>query len=179
MTDEVKKDDAVNTETVEEKQEQNSEAENVASENQNVEDTEKTEKSEEGAGEETKEVEVPEEFKDIVEKIEKMTVMELNALVKVFEEKFGVSAAAVAAAPAGAAAESAEEKSDFDVELSDVGASKIAVIKAVKTALGLGLSEAKELVESAPTAVKKGASKDEAEELKKVLEEAGAKVELK
>ncbi len=130
--------------------------------------------------EETKEVEVPEKFKKIVEEIEKMPVLELNELVKVFEEKFGVSAAAVAVAGGGGAdAGGAEEKSEFDVELTDVGASKVGVIKAVKQALGLGLKEAKDLVDAAPSALKKGASKDEGEEIKKLVEEAGGKVELK
>lgn len=128
--------------------------------------------------EETKAVEVPAEFAKIVETIEKLTVMELNALVKVFEEKFGVSATAVAG-PAAAGGDAAEEKSDFDVELTDAGASKIGVIKAVKTALGLGLKEAKDMAEGAPIIVKAGASKEDAEELKKALEEAGATVTLK
>jgi len=108
-----------------------------------------------------------------------MSVMELNQLVKVFEDKFGVSATAVAAGPAVAGGEAAEEKTEFDVELTDVGASKIGVIKAVKTALGLGLKEAKEMVDGAPSMLKSGMKKDDAEELKKTLEEAGAKVELK
>ena len=109
-----------------------------------------------------------------------MSVLELSELVKVFEKKFGVSAAAVSAAPAGgAAAGAAEEKSSFDVELTDGGATKIAVIKVVKEALGLGLKEAKDLVDAAPSTLKDGMKKAEADELKKKLEEAGAKVELK
>ena len=120
----------------------------------------------------------------IIEAIESMTVLELSELVKALEEKFGVSAAApvaVAAAPAagGAAAPAAEEKSEFDVVLADVGSNKIAVIKAVREITGLGLKEAKDLVEGAPKAVKEGAAKAEAEDLKKKLEAAGAKVELK
>lgn len=125
-------------------------------------------------------VEVPKEFKEIVEKIENMTVLELNSLVKVLEKKFGVSAAAVAVAVPGAAAGgAAEEKSEFAVELTDGGAQKIAVIKVVKEVLGLGLSEAKAMVESAPKVIKEGVKKEDAEEMKKKLEEAGAKVTLK
>ena len=122
-------------------------------------------------------VEVPAEFKDIVEKIENMSVLDLHKLVKVFEEKFGVSAQAVAVAATGGA-EAAEEKTDFTVELTEVGAQKIAVIKAVKEALSLGLKEAKDLVDAAPSVVKEGASKDDAEALKTALEAAGAKVTL-
>ncbi|MBN1331759.1 50S ribosomal protein L7/L12 [Candidatus Dojkabacteria bacterium] len=122
--------------------------------------------------------------KNIAEMLEKMTVLELSELVKALEEKFGVSAAApamaVAAAPAtGEAAGEVEEKSNFDVILAEAGANKIAVIKAVKAASGLGLKEAKELVESAPKPIKEGVAKEDAEALKKALEEAGAKVELK
>ena len=134
---------------------------------------------EETKTEETKEVEVPAKFKDIVKTIEELSVMELNELVKVFEEKFGVSATAVAGPAAGGADAGAEEKTDFDVELTDAGASKIGAIKAVKTALGLGLKEAKDMVEGAPIIVKAGMPKDEAEALKTALEEAGATVTLK
>lgn len=119
---------------------------------------------------------------DILETISGMTVMEVVDLISAMEEKFGVSAAAaVAAAPAGgdAGGAAAEEKTDFDVVLTGFGDNKVAVIKAVRAATGLGLKEAKGLVESAPTPVKEGATKDEAEELKKTLEEAGAAVELK
>lgn len=127
------------------------------------------------------EVEVPAKFKKLVEEVEQMTVLELSELVKVFEKKFGVSAAAVAVAgPAGAGAGAGEEeKSTMDVELTDAGAAKIAVIKVVKEVLGLGLKEAKDLVDGAPSMVKEGLGKDEANELKKKLEEAGAKVTLK
>ncbi len=107
-----------------------------------------------------------------------MSVLELNELVKKFEEKFGVSATAVAAAPA-AAGPAEEEKSTADVELTDSGANKIAVIKVVKEALALGLKEAKDLVDAAPSMLKAGMKKEEAEDLKKKLEEAGAKVTLK
>ncbi len=124
-------------------------------------------------------VEVPAEFKEIVEKIEKMTVLELNALVKVFEKKFGVSAAAVAVAGPAAGGDAAGEKDEFTVELTDAGAQKIAVIKVVKEVLGLGLKEAKDMVDGAPAVVKEGMKKDAAEELKAKLEEAGAKVTLK
>ena len=123
-------------------------------------------------------VEVPAQFKEIVETIEKLSVMELNELVKVFEEKFGVSATAVAAGPA-AGGDAAEEKSEFDVELTEVGGSKIGVIKAVKTALGLGLGDAKTMVEGAPVVLKGGMSKDDAEALKAEVEAAGATVTLK
>jgi len=123
-------------------------------------------------------VETPAKFKDIVEKIENMSVLELNELVKFLEKKFGVSAVAMAA-PAAASGEAAEEQSDFTVNLVDAGAQKIAVIKVIKEALGLGLKEAKDLVDAAPSDVKSGLKKPEAEELKKKLEEAGAKVELK
>jgi len=126
-------------------------------------------------------VEIPAKFKDIVDAIEKMSVLDLHELVKVFEEKFGVSAAAVAAAPAagGAAAGAEEEKSTVNVKLADAGANKIAVIKVVKEALGLGLKEAKDIVDAAPSVLKDGMKKEEAEALKKKVEEAGGKVEMK
>jgi len=129
--------------------------------------------------EEAKEVEVPKEFKDIVEKIEKMTVLELNALVKVFEEKFGVSATAAAAAPAAGADAGDAGSSEVDVELTAIGDQKIQVIKAVKEVLGLGLKEAKDLVDSAPVVVKEKMKKEEAEELKEKLVAAGGTVEFK
>ena len=118
---------------------------------------------------------------DILEAVASMSVMDLNDLVKAFEEKFGVSAAAVAVAagPAAAGGAAAEEKTEFDVILADVGANKVSVIKAVREITGLGLKEAKDLVDGAPKAVKEGVSKAEAEEAKKKLEEAGAKAELK
>ncbi|MEK7634610.1 MAG: 50S ribosomal protein L7/L12 [Patescibacteria group bacterium] len=121
-----------------------------------------------------------EKFNDIIEKIEKMTVVELAELVKILEEKFGVSAAAMAVgggATAGAG-EAAIEKTSFDVILKVFGEQKINVIKVVKEATGLGLKEAKDLVEGAPKPVKIGLKKEEAEELKKKLEEAGATVEI-
>jgi large subunit ribosomal protein L7/L12 len=125
-------------------------------------------------------VEVPAKFAKIVEEIEKMSVIDLNELVKVFEAKFGVSAAAVAVAGAPAAgAATAEEKSTFTVELTDGGAQKIAVIKVVKEALGLGLKEAKDLVDGAPAMLKTDMKKEDAEALKKQIEEAGGKVTFK
>ena len=118
---------------------------------------------------------------EVVEFISNMTVLELSEFIKELEEKFGVSAAApvAVAAAAGAAAPAAEAKSEFDVVLSDVGANKIKVIKVVREITGLGLKEAKDLVEAAPKAVKTAVAKAEAEELKKKLEETGAKVDLK
>lgn len=116
----------------------------------------------------------------MIEEVKALSVLELNELVKALEEEFGVSGAAVAAAPAaGAGAAAAEEKTEFDVVLASFGDAKMAVIKAVKDVLGLGLKEAKELVEAAPKALKEGVSKAEAEEIKAKLEEAGAKIELK
>ena len=149
-------------------------------------------KKEEGAVEETaapevkaapaaeEKVEVPAKFKKIVEEVEAMTVLELSELVKVFEKKFGVSAAAVAVAgPAAGGAAADEGKSTMNVELSDAGATKIQVIKVVKEALGLGLKEAKDLVDGAPSMLKENASKEDAEDLKKKIEEAGGKVTFK
>ena len=118
----------------------------------------------------------------IVEQLSSLTVMEASELSKLLEEEWGVSAAAAVAAPAaaaGGAAVAAEEQTEFDVVLAEVGSNKIAVIKAVRAITGLGLKEAKDMVEGAPQAVKEGASKDEADKLKAELEEAGAKVELK
>ena len=117
---------------------------------------------------------------EIIEVIKGLTVLELNDLVKACEEEFGVSAAAgVVVAAAGGDAAAAEEKTEFDVELTEVGAQKVKVIKAVKDATGLGLKEAKEVVDGAPKVVKEGISKEEAEALKKQLEEVGATLTLK
>lgn len=119
---------------------------------------------------------------DILGAIADMSVMDVVELVSAMEEKFGVSAAAVAAAPAAAAADAGaavEEKTEFNVMLTSFGEKKVAVIKAVRTITGLGLKEAKDLVESAPAAIKEGASKAEADDIQKQLEEAGASVELK
>jgi len=165
---------------------------------ENVEEQTPEETKEEATTEETKEeskeevsteapaedegadVEVPEKFKSIVDSIESMTVLDLHELVKLLEKKFGVSAQAVAVAGGGAGdAGGAEEKDNFTVELADAGAQKIAVIKVVKASLGLGLKEAKDLVESAPAVLKDGAPKEEAEDIKKQIEEAGGSVNLK
>ena len=134
--------------------------------------------------EEKKEVEVPEKFKKLVEEIEKMSVLDLSELVSVLEDKFGVSAAApavaMAAAPgASGEAAAAEEKSEFNLELTDTGSNKIAVIKAVREITGLGLADAKAIADGAPKVVKENMPKAEAEEAKKKIEEAGGKVELK
>jgi large subunit ribosomal protein L7/L12 len=123
-------------------------------------------------------METPAKFKTIVEALETMSVLDLHELVKHLETKFGVSAAAVAVA-GPAAGPAAEEKSTFTVELKDGGASKISVIKVVKEALGLGLKEAKDLVDGAPKVLKEGVKKEDAEKLKKDIEAAGGKVELK
>lgn len=130
---------------------------------------------------EEEKAEVPEQFKKLVEQIETMSVLELSELVKALEKRFGVSAAAVAVAgpAAGGAAGGEEEKSTMNVELTDAGGNKIAVIKVVKEALGLGLKEAKDLVDGAPSMLKENASKDDANALKAKVEEAGGKVTLK
>ncbi len=128
----------------------------------------------------TEAVEIPSKFKKLVEEIETMTVLDLSELVKVLEKKFGVSAAAVAVAgPAAGGASEEESKSTADVELTDSGATKIAVIKVVKEALGLGLKEAKDLVDGVPSMLKQGMKKEDAAELAKKLTDAGAKVTLK
>ncbi len=132
--------------------------------------------------EEKKDVVVPEKFEKLVSEIEKMSVLDLSELVKVLEDKFGVSAAApmmMGAMPAAGAAAAAEEKTDFDVELTAAGAQKINVIKAVREVTGLGLKEAKDLVDGAPKVIKEKVSKADAETIKKKLEEAGATVTLK
>ena len=122
-----------------------------------------------------------ENIQTIIDTIKGMTMLELSELVKTIEEEFGVSAAApvAVAAAGGAAGGAAEEKTEFDVILADAGANKLAVVKAVKDVAGLGLKEAKELVDNAPKTIKEAASKDDAEAIKAKLEEAGAKVELK
>ncbi len=125
-------------------------------------------------------VEIPAKFQSIVDSIEKMSVLDLNELVKLLEKKFGVSAAAVAvAAPAAGAGAAAEEKTTMNVHLTSAGEQKIAVIKVVKEVLALGLKEAKDLVDAAPALLKDGMKKEDAEALKKRIEEAGGKVELK
>lgn len=135
-------------------------------------------KEEAPVAEETNDVEVPKEFAKLIESVEKMSVLELNSLVKVIEAKWGVSASA-AAAPAAGAAGGDEEKSEFDVVLTSDGGAKIPVMKVVKDLLGLGLKDAKELVESVPATLKEGVKAEDAEEMKAKLEEAGAIVELK
>ncbi len=122
-----------------------------------------------------------ENIQTIIDTIKGMTMLELSELVKTIEEEFGVSAAApvAVAAAGGAAGGAAEEKTEFDVILADAGASKLGVVKVVKDIAGLGLEEAKDLVDNAPKTIKEGVSKDEAEEIKTKLEEAGAKVEIK
>ncbi len=126
-------------------------------------------------------VEIPAKFKSIIDAVEQMSVIDLSELVKTLEKKFGVSAAAAAAGPAsaGGSGEAKEEKTIFNVELSDAGAQKIAVIKVVKEALAMGLKEAKDLVDAAPKMLKEGMKKDDAEKLKKAVEAAGGKVTLK
>ena len=152
-------------------------------ENKEEAPAEKEEKVEDKAEEE---VEVPEKFKDLVEKIEQLSVLDLAELVKILEKKFGVSAAAPAAAApaagASASGEAGEEKSEFNVELQEIGDKKIEVIKVVRDTLAKGLKEAKDLVDAAasgPQVIKEGAKKEEAEDLKQKFEAAGAKVELK
>jgi large subunit ribosomal protein L7/L12 len=133
------------------------------------------------AKEDKKDVAVPAKFKSLVEEIEKMSVMDLAELVEILEDKFGVSAAApmAMAAAAPGAGEAVEEKTEFDVELSAAGENKIATIKVVKEITGLGLKEAKDLVDGAPKVIKEGVKKEEAEEMKTKLAEAGATVNLK
>ena len=119
-----------------------------------------------------------EKIEKLIEEIDSLTVVELSELVKAIEEKYGVSAVAAAAPAAGGAAPAAEEKTSFNVVLKEVGDQKIKVIKVVRDATGLGLKEAKELVDGAPKTVKEGASKEEAEDLKAKFEEVGATIEL-
>lgn len=140
-----------------------------------------SDKPDASSAEEKSEVEVPKEFKKLVDDIEKMTVLELNELVKVLEKKFGVSAQAVAATPAaGAGGDGASEEQDaFSIELTSSGDQKIAVIKIVKEVLGLGLKEAKDMVDGVPTMLKEDVKKEEAEEIKQKIEGVGGKVELK
>ena len=124
-------------------------------------------------------MEIPTKFKALIEQIEQMSVVDLNELVRTLEQKFGVSATAVAAPASAEASAGKEEKTAFTVELTDGGPSKIAVIKVVKEALGLGLKDAKDLVDAAPKVLKEGMKKDDAEKLKKDVEAAGGKVALK
>ena len=126
-----------------------------------------------------KTVEVPAKFKALVDQVEAMSVLELHELVKLLEEKFGVSAQATVVAGGAPAGEAAEVKDSFAVTLTSAGDQKVQVIKAIKEKLGLGLKEAKDLVDAAPSVLKADAKKDEADELKKAIEEAGGKVEVK
>lgn len=174
MTEETKN-DAVVAETTEE----TAAPEAAAEETKTEEATPEAAPAEAEAADEGEEVEVPEQFKALIEQVEQMTVLELNELVKVLEKKFGVSAAAVAVAGPAAGGDDAEEQSEFAVELTEAGGQKIAVIKAVKEALALGLKEAKEMVDGAPAVLKEGLKKEDAETLKDKLEEAGATVNLK
>ena len=139
--------------------------------------------SEEATKTEEKTVDVPEKFKSMVGDIEKMSVLDLSELVKVLEDKFGVSAAApavaVAAAPGAGGEAAVEEKDSFDVELTETGDNKIGVIKAIRSLTELGLKEAKDMADSPPKVIREGLSKEDAEAAKKTLEEAGAKVTLK
>ena len=140
-------------------------------------------KADDTSSDDDKPVEVPDKFKKLVEEIEQMSVLDLAELVKILEKKFGVSAAApammIAGGPVGDAAPAAEEKTEFDVELTEFGSNKIAVIKVVRAITELGLKDAKDLVDGAPKVVREGVKKEEAEEIKKQLEEAGGKVVLK
>ena len=140
--------------------------------------------TEEVKTDDTKDVVVPDKFKSIVEEIEKMSVLDLSELVKILEDKFGVSAAApmmMGAMPAAGAGEeaAAEEKSEFTIELTSMGDNKINVIKAIREITEMGLKEAKDLVEGAPTVIKENVKKEDAEEIKKKIEEAGGNVTLK
>jgi large subunit ribosomal protein L7/L12 len=184
MTDEVKKDakpEAVDNSATDSAQAEAPAEETTApaAEEAKVEEKKEEAPAKEEPKEEEKEVEMNAEQKKFIDQIEKMTVLELHQLVKVMEKKFDVSAQAVAVAGPAAAGEAAEEQDAFTVELTDAGASKIGVIKAVKNALGLGLKEAKDLVDGAPSELKAGVKKEEAEELKAAIEEAGGSVELK
>ena len=154
-------------------------------EEQKIEEKKEETKTDEAVKEEDK-VEVPKKFKSLVEEIEKMSVLDLAELVKILEKKFGVSSSAPAMMIAGNAAMAGnaeggekEEKTIFDVELTEVGSNKIAVIKAVRAIIEMGLKDAKDLVDGAPKVLKEGIKKEEAEEIKKRFEEAGAKVTLK
>ena len=171
MADDVKNEEAV--------EETTAAPEAEATEAPAEETTEEAAAAEEATPAEEEKKEVPAEFKDIIEAIEKMTVLEAFELKKVIEDHFGVVAAAAAAPAAGGDAGGGEEQSDFVIELADAGAQKIAVIKVVKEVCGLGLKEAKDMVDGAPAELKSGVKKEEAEEIKGKLEEAGATVNLK
>ncbi len=171
----------------ENKEEQTQEQKEKQTENQQTQETEeKTSQTEEASSDkDSQDVTVPEKFQGIVEQIETMTVIDLSELVKILEKKFGVSASAPTAVVAGGAEantegeEQVEEKTEFDVELTDIGGNKINVIKAVRSVTEMGLKDAKDLVDGAPAMVKEGAKKEDAEQIKSQLEETGATVTLK
>jgi len=144
-----------------------------------ADDDNEDEEGDEGEEDGGEDVEVPEKFADIIEEIEAMPVIELNELVTLLEKKWGVSAQAVAAGGGGGGSEEEEEKDAYDIELTDFGDSKISVIKQVKALLGLGLKEAKSMVEDAPVVLKEGVPAEDAEEMKEKVEEEGGTVELK
>ena len=189
--EEEKKEEKKEEEKKEEEKKEEKKEEEKKEEKKDAPAKEETEKTEEPKKEkvvpdkkEKAKIEIPAKFKDLVKQIEELSVLDLAELVKVLEEKFGVSSAPVAAMPAAGGATAggggaAEEKSSFDVELKAVGEQKISVIKAVKDITGLGLKEAKDLVDGAPKVIKQEVKKEDAEEMKKKLEEAGAIVELK
>lgn len=176
MADEDKKDTAASTEVKKEAAKKEADKEAI----EKIEEVKET--VSEAINEATEGLDnLSEEAKKIIEQVEKMTVLELNELVKVLEKKFGVSAQAVATAPAAGAGgdEVPEEQDSFSVELKESGDQKIAVIKIVKEVLGLGLKDAKDIVDGAPTTLKEDVKKEEAEEIKKKIEGAGGKIELK
>ncbi len=188
MAEDIKQDDKVgeNKDQVAQDKEQEATAqEETASTETEVADGESKETSEPevkeaDSGDSGEEVVVPDKFKDLIEKIESLSVLELNELVKVLEARFGVSAQAVAVSGGGDQGGAAvEEKDEFNVELTAIGDQKVKVIKAVKEALGLGLKDAKDLVESAPATLKEGVKKEEAEAMKEAIGAAGGTVELK
>ena len=164
-------------------EEQTSEEETKQEEQTSGEEAQQEEQAQESTSTEEEEVEVPEKFQSLVSQIEQMSVLDLSELVKILEKKFGVSAAApvaaAGAAPAEGGGEAQEEKTEFDVELTDVGDNKIGVIKAVRGVTDMGLKDAKELVEGVPKVIKEGVKKEEADDMKSQLEEAGATVTLK
>jgi len=168
----------------EESPEQDTKQEEQAKEEKTEEKKEETPETKEVEKETKEEVEIPEKFKDLIEKIEQLSVLDLAELVKVLEKKFGVSAAAPMMAVAGMTGGTAEgggeeTKDSFTIELKDAGSQKIQVIKVVREITGKGLKEAKDLVDGAPQVIRENVKKEEAEEIKKKLEEAGATVELK
>lgn len=178
MAEEKNKEEETNEEEEKEEETEEEEAEEEAEEKEEEAEEEAESSDDDESEDEGEDVEVPEKFADIVEQVEGMPVIELNELVKLLEKKWGVSAQAVAAA-GGGGGEEEEEKDAYDVELTDFGDSKIGVIKAVKSALGLGLKEAKALVEDAPVVLKEKVATEDAEEMKSAIEEAGGSVELK